>query len=169
MDRSMKIKKKERKEIKARAKHVIKKHYWILLITCLMAAFIGTEFADSLSALSIRYGAGSSDSGVASMHSQATLDSIQKVLAEVIAGRPEEGEKFSEDTIAEMKQSAGNPALGRTKGVFSLLVNSITSGAFVVKFYQTVSSLIGSPDAATAILIILSFLVMVFFSFYIQS
>lgn len=169
MDRSMKIKKKERKEIKARAKHVIKKHYWILLITCLMAAFIGTEFADSLSALSIRYGADSSESGVASVHSQATLDSIQKVLAEVIAGRPEEGEKFSEDTIAEMKQSAGNPAPGRTRGVFSLLVNSITSGAFVVKFYQTVSSLIGSSDAATVILIILSFLVMVFFSFYIQS
>lgn len=169
MDRSMKIKKKERKEIKARAKHVVKKHYWILLITCLMAAFIGTEFTDSLSALSIRYGAGSSDSGVASVHSQATVDSIQKVLADVIAGRPEEGEKFSEDTIAEMKQSAVNPALGRTRGVFSLLVNSITSGAFVVKFYQMVSSLIGSSDAATVILIILSFVVMIFFSFYIQS
>lgn len=159
----------KRKDIKANAKHNIKKHYWIFLFVCLMGAFIGAEFSDSLSILSIRSPNSSSGSGVAYAHSGSALDSMQQVLRDIISGREKEGEKYSEEAIAEIQANASNPALGRTRGVFSLIVNTITSGAFIVKFYQTLSSLIGSSSIATAILILLSFLVIIFFSFFLQS
>ncbi|RHT39185.1 hypothetical protein DW790_03020 [Firmicutes bacterium AM31-12AC] len=38
----------KRKEMKKRAKQVVKKHYWLLLILCLGMALFGTEFSSTL-------------------------------------------------------------------------------------------------------------------------
>lgn len=154
--------------MKANARHILKKHYWLMLVICLMGAFIGAEYASSLSALSIRSSENSSDSGVASIHSKTTSDSIQTVLVDILSGRVEEGESYSEHTLEEIKENASNPVLGRTRGVFSMVVNTVSSGSFIVKFYQTVSGLIGSSSLATVLLILLGFLIIVFFSFFIQ-
>lgn len=132
------LRKKERKEMKANARHILKKHYWLMLVICLMGAFIGAEYAESLSVLSIRSSQSFSDSGAASIHSDATFE------------------------------TASNPVLGGTRGVFSMVVNAVTSGSFIVKFYQTVSGLIGSSSLAMVLLILLGFLVLGFFSFFIQ-
>lgn len=37
-----------RKEMKRRARQAVKKHYGIFLATCLIAAFVGSEFGESL-------------------------------------------------------------------------------------------------------------------------
>lgn len=45
-----------RKEIKRRARHVVKRHYFLLVALCLVAAAIGTEFTGSLDFLKIPSG-----------------------------------------------------------------------------------------------------------------
>ena len=37
----------KRKELAGSAKKIIKTHYWFLLIVCLIAAFIGSEFTET--------------------------------------------------------------------------------------------------------------------------
>ena len=44
----MEKKKLSRKEMKGAAKKVLKKHYWVLVVLCLILAFFNVEFASSL-------------------------------------------------------------------------------------------------------------------------
>lgn len=41
----------KRKELAGSAKKIIKTHYWFLLIVCLIAAFIGSEFTETFNLL----------------------------------------------------------------------------------------------------------------------
>ena len=42
-----------RKSMKRAAKQVLKRHYWFLVLVCLIASFLGTEFGNSLRLLEI--------------------------------------------------------------------------------------------------------------------
>jgi len=44
----------ERKEIRRRARHVLKAHYWVFVAACLMAAILGTEYTNSLQLLRLQ-------------------------------------------------------------------------------------------------------------------
>ena len=38
-----------RKELAKAAKRTLKKHFWILVVVCLIAAFVGSEFTETFS------------------------------------------------------------------------------------------------------------------------
>jgi len=44
----------ERKEIRRRARHILKAHYWAFVAACLMAAVLGTEYTNSLQLLRLQ-------------------------------------------------------------------------------------------------------------------
>ena len=44
----------ERKEIRRQARRSLKKHYWFFVALCLLAAILGTEYADTLQAFQLQ-------------------------------------------------------------------------------------------------------------------
>ncbi len=56
-----------------------------------------------------------------------------------------------------VEKASGNRVLGRSRGVFSDVINRISSGSFVLSLGLTIRSIIGSGSAATVILILLGF------------
>ncbi len=136
----------ERKELKKQAKIVLKKHYILLMITCLVAAFIGSEFALSIS--------------VSSLQSNMTESTIE-LSDDYIENRLEEVENENERKLKEIENSETDKGkmLGRTNGVFSSIINMFGTKNIYFKVIKGLESLHASKTVALALLIIASFLI----------
>lgn len=146
--------------MKRRAKRALKKHYILFMTLCLIAAYIGTEFTSSLGiivvepATKVSYVAepGEELYGMVGYHYSFT-----EVVTDILAGREEEGKEISrklkEEAIARANED--NPAFGRSRGVFAKVLNSVTSGSIYLSILAAVNSIVGSENAALAILILL--------------
>ncbi len=166
-----------RREIKGRARQAVKRHYMILVMTGLIAIFLGIQSSSFDNALRMYSGqdedisidieaAGTgmnfeengeapdgADTRVA-MGSTGLMD----VLEHIMMGDPEKGreisEKLRQEEIARSEQ--GNRILGRSRGALSKAVNAVTSGSLFVMFVSGVNSLSGSENLGSLILVILA-------------
>lgn len=153
-----------RKQMKKRARQVVKSHYGILLIVCLIAAFVGSEFQSSLD-FTKQYNVESyektmrvSDENTTYMPTGATTGvydspAFQAVMS-AVSGDIESGKQISQESIGEAVQNTkrkGNQLLGRSRGVFASLVNGIDSGAFLVNMVSAVRHMGMSRNAVLAI------------------
>lgn len=142
-----------RKMLKKRARKVLKKHYLIFMVVCLVAAFIGTEFISSLAVTKIK-----------SFPSSALMikeEDINEAIEEALAGKEREGKQITGELRQEIikeSQKNKNEVLGRSRGVFATIVNSFSSGSIYVTFIAGMNSIIGSPNVTTIILVISSLL-----------
>ncbi|MDO4344510.1 MAG: DUF975 family protein [Eubacteriales bacterium] len=163
----------QRKELKARAKKVLRHHYILLVAVCLMAAFLGVEFTSSFDILKMETPTAEESSisgGVASAGElpgqsalDEALDTIQEKQAELEKERADESAGNEENT--EKKSEI----FGRSRGVFSMLVNAVSSGAIFLTVYKTVQSISGSENIAIAILVAAGFLLVGTVWFFIQN
>ena len=129
---------KTRKELKKKAHKVFHKHYLFFVIVCLIASFIGAEFTDSLSITRIRN----------------QVSSEEKLLIEDF--ERDDAEKLVEEKKAEIIKKVDNPIFGRTRGVLSTLINSISTGSIYITIIQAIISITKSTNLALIFLIILS-------------
>ncbi len=129
-----------RKAIKKRAKEILRKHYLLLIAVCVVASFIGAESTASLFAVRIQ-GPVKSEEEV-----------IQKIEIESIEKAKEEAKQAQE--IIETRDN--NKILGRTRGVFSSIINSVATGSIYIRLIQAISSIVQSKSVSVAILILLS-------------
>ena len=84
------------------------------------------------------------------------------ILKNLFDGNREEGQRLADERIQkQVKRSKDNrkAVLGHSRGVFSKLVNRITSGAFIVSIAVGISSIVGSDSAAVIILILISMVI----------
>lgn len=153
----------------------MKKHYFIFVAACLIAAFLASEFRSSLSfstATTDEAGqAGADAEGVFTI--TTNLNSIGwgealRMIAEkdAQAGR-EVSEQITENAIERSRE--GNPMFGRTRGVFANILNQVSSGSIIVTAVMAVSSVTGSESAGLMILIILGALGIFIFWFLVQN
>ena len=68
----------ERKNLKKQAKIVLKKHYLLLMMTCLIGAFIGSEFALSISLSSLQSNMIESTIELSDDYIENKLDEVEK-------------------------------------------------------------------------------------------
>lgn len=121
-----------RKELKRRAKHNLKKHYLLFVALCLIAAFIGSEFSSSLSIIN---SATPESTGTYTEDSTVTgpEEGLADVILHIISGNLEEGDaqaaRLTEHMVAQSEKD-NTTAFGRSRGVFSMFINSITSESF---------------------------------------
>lgn len=142
---------KTRQDLKKRARKVFQKHYLFFVIVCLMASFIGAEFSDSLSITRIRN----------------QVSSEEKLLIEDFERNDlTDAEKLVEEKKEELIEKVDNPALGRTRGVLSALINSISTGSIYITIIKAITSIIKSTSFAIAILILLSLTLMFIIWFF---
>lgn len=146
-----------RKELKKAAKAVLKKHYWLFVLLCLLAFVSAGGSMSSYTNSGNGQNIENAVSGNSVTQNAKIQEQFQKVLGSIAAGGSEEGEKVADEnikeTVKESKEHKG-AVLGRSRGVFSMMLNRITSGAFIVSLTVGISSIVGSDSAALVILIV---------------
>ena len=155
----------KRKEMKKRAKQVVKKHYWLLLILCLGMALFGTEFSSTLNF--VRTERTEMDSKTKE-NKNAIQDNSRLALDDILNGaldvHIDEAYRLANNLkLEEITQNSTvqkGIVLGRSRGILADLVNNITSGYFLVVLLSAIESLGLSKNIIIALFIILSAIVL---------
>lgn len=154
-----------RKELKKQAKKSLKKHYWIFVVLCLAATYLGAGSSGSLSVINM-------PSGEAAMEEVSTgvvpeTPQMSTVIAEAIMGENEESRETSRELKEQAEDSEGqNAVLGRRRGVLAQAVNQIESGAMIATVIMAVRSVVHSTEVTLILFIIASFLLAFLFWFF---
>ncbi len=155
----------KRKEMKKRAKQVVKKHYWLLLILCLGMALFGTEFSSTLNFVRTERiemdSTTKENKNAIQYNSRLALDDI---LNDALDGHIDEAYRLANNLkLEEITQNSTvqkGIVLGRSRGILADLVNNITSGYFLVVLLSAIESLGLSKNIIIALFIILSAIVL---------
>ncbi|MEY8411893.1 DUF975 family protein [Lachnospiraceae bacterium 62-26] len=156
-----------RREIKARGRQALKRHYMILVMTGLIAVFLGLQgssFDNTLRMYSSDHTqqdlTGEEETGRQEADTRVAMGStgLMDVLEHIIMGDPEKGREISEKIReAEIERSEEeNRILGRSRGALSKMVNAVTSGSLFVMFVSGINSLSGSDNLGSLILVMLA-------------
>ena len=154
-----------RKRLKEQGRRSLKKHYAIFVATCLIAAFLGSEFTSSLDFSSAQKREedirqfennlqGDFSSDIKTEVSGVSWEDVLRTIAEngTETGR-EMTRQIEEDEIRDAAD--GNPMFGRTRGVLSGVVNQLSSGSIIVTMVAAIASITGSENLGVLILILL--------------
>lgn len=159
-----------RKDIKQRARQVLRTHYWVFFIVCLAASFLGTEFSSSLDFIKSRqpgYVAETEDNGSTVSTGPTTgryeVSPLEAILL-AVSGDVESGKQIAGEITAEAvektKSGEGSSVFGRSRGVLAGLVNSIDSGSIIVNIISAVRNIGVSTNAVLIIFILAALLLL---------
>lgn len=172
---------KSRKELKADARKILKRHYWMLVVLCLAAAVLGTECTSSLSRVKISSRGPDSmegftatgTSGITQEFSRILMDGINQAALTMEEKEKEENRSdpvirnpVESDQEAPLAENKGL-VLGRSRGVLAMLVNGFTSGSFLVALIVGIKSIVGSGEAAIEVFVILSLGLVLILNFFV--
>ena len=165
------MEKLNRKELKTRAKAVVKSHYWILMIVCLTAAVIGSSFSGSLEFLKITKddtstetvsesaGKTGQDSPKGDIKNGFGYGEIVNSIMENNLTRYEENTKKSLSAQeAKRQESFGALKIGRSRGLLAVIVNNVQSGSLYIMIIVTLQTLFHSKELGSIFFVLLSFL-----------
>lgn len=152
-----------RKEMKRRARQTVRGHWGILVAVCLIAAFLGTEFSNSLS-LIYHYRGGVAAESEATEYSGMTTGVYRAIMTDALAtalsGDVEEGKKISrertDEAVQRTRDGEGNPALGRSRGFAARIVNGVASGSFLVEAVAAFRGIGASTNVVLVLFILLA-------------
>lgn len=156
----------KRKEMKKRARQTVKKHYGILLVVCLIAAFLGVEFTNSLDFVKQYNVSGETQEGLSTgattgSHRASLASVVQEALSGDLDKAEEEADSITKEAVAETRSGKGNAVLGRSRGVLALLINSVMSGQIVVTIVQAARNM----GLATSMILMIAILIALLLSF----
>lgn len=187
-----------RKAAKKRARRVVRTHYRLLFIVCLIAAFLGSEFTSSLDFFKAERREGTvslaqgEEGPVIEMAGQEAAGAVIQVDEEGALGTPqvEQVRRLAglvttpgsvEDlypVVREVYQNYFAPhlpgdgdsrVLGRSAGVLATLVNSLSSGSFLNTVIMTVYSVTHSGSVTVLVVIGLAFLLLFCFWLFVRQ
>ncbi len=122
--KGMGVRRMERKILKQQAKKNLKGHYWLFVLICLIAAFLGTEF-------------------------QGSLSSINSIRPENLALNS----RGLED-ISNWLGQLGGSIFQRNQGIFAGMVNAYYSGSFLLSIARVIEGITQSGDITLILMII---------------
>ncbi len=161
-----------RKEAKKAARKNVKSDYAMFVIACLLAAFLGIAYSNTLDSVQASKTFDAIEEIVDNPNYDIKSITADSVLTQIITGEIEKGKEYSDKLLKEKTDSGykiGALELGRTKGVLSSLVNNISSGKFLIMLFQTILSITKSKSLAVDIFIVLAAMVMFALSVFIKD
>lgn len=151
---------KSRKELKKSARRNLKHHYPIFVVACVIAAFIGTEFTSTFNI---------SENKKLPETTIKESEKVDQAVKDALKGETEKSKKATKEIkeeIIEKDKKNQNKVLGRSRGVFAMIVNAFSTGSIYVNFIVGMNSIIGHPNITSIILIgcslLISFLIWIF-------
>ena len=157
------MKMQSRKEMKKKARKVLRKHYWLFVVLCLLAAVFGTEFTASLTAENNNNASTKTNTNLILSGMPKITDRFHDIVYELASGNDAKGKEIaSQVTQEDIEKTKENPRmmLGRSRGVFSMVVNGVTSGSFFASLAVALTSIVGSGSLAVMLLILLGLLLL---------
>lgn len=159
-----------RKDMKKRARANLKRHYWIFVAACLIAAFLGAEYGNSLSSISIRPTEAEAFSIETEGQENAIAATTQTdvpvgkegaidVLNDILEGNIQAGEERAKE-LQSNAQVSESKVLGRSRGVLAMGLNAVTSGTIYVKLAESLNSIVRSDSVVSIVLIVVSMIFM---------
>lgn len=151
-----------RKEMKKAAKHVMKKHYFLLIILCLFSAVLGEEFTNSTSALTGYSTENTVETGddvivTTAGNSVERQGGAMEAITEMLDGNTDDAKKIAdgikEDAVTSTKEGKVNPVFGRSRGVLAGVVNFVASGSFAITLISALYSIGASGTIISALMI----------------
>ena len=155
------IKHLQRKEMKLRARQVVKKHFLLLVIICLICAYFGTEFSYVNTDVQNLWNLIKGQEIVLGDDSIKSTDekTSSKVLQDLMNNDVEAGREKADEQLQEYEdQKLTNDVVSRKNGIFAAVANTISSGNFYMILFDGIFSVIKSDRIATGILVFLSML-----------
>ena len=152
-----------RKELKRKARKNLKKHYPIFMVVCVIAAFIGTEFIGSLNISEVKTFPETVITGP-----EKVDKAVEAVLNEKTSESKQATKELKEEIIRE-DQKDQTKILGRSRGVFAMIVNAFSTGSIYVTFITGMNSIIGHPNITSIILVTTSLLLSFLLWFFLTN
>lgn len=166
-----------RKELKRNAKHSLKKHYWIFVVACIIAGWVGSNFSNVLDSLKMQHMENTLHSEISSspgsiLDSRSDFNAADAIL-DAINGNPKEGQQISSN-IEQEEAGYYNPKdthkiFGRQRGVLAGIINRLASGSVAVDIISALDSIDNSSDITIAILIVLSLALKILFWIFVTN
>ena len=153
-----------RKELKVQAKKVLKRHYWLFVAICLVAAIFGAEFS---APINVETG----EEATTAVSEKMTV-AFGEFMLGIAGGNTADRQKEIEDTeerYAEESKAVQKAVLGRSRGVFAAVMNKAASGAFLMSLAVGIHSLVGSDSLTVAILLLGALILVLFVQVFIIS
>ena len=163
----------ERKQWKQRAREVVKKHYILLVLLCLVSVFYGGEFGYVTSHTNDTYNllSGQDPEGTGIM---IRIDgkSILELAGEAVGidlqaitkKHVERGEKIQESGSQKLAK-----VQSKERGIFSSVANYFSSGGLANSIYQAGSSVFRSKKVVTSLLVVASLLITIFIWVFLKN
>ncbi len=145
----------DRKGAKKKAKQKLKKHYVIFVIACLIASFIGAEYAESTSFIK-------SDE-------LSAFDQDSSVVSDLVFGGLEKGQEAIDNKVV-VDTYLGPLELGHSNGVLAGITKNATTGSFFVIIYKAISTLIKKGgDIFASITVVIAAIFLSLFAIFIRD
>ncbi|MBR6950574.1 MAG: DUF975 family protein [Oscillospiraceae bacterium] len=161
-----------RKSWKKRAKQVVKTHYVMAVILCLIAVFFGTEFVFIRTQAENLYAAATGQE-IRLGGSMLKLDSVSardKVISDLIEDNINAGRQDAAEQLTLYKNAKlTNSVLGRQKGIFASVANTVASGHLYMILFGGLHSLLHSTRVASALVVLGSLLLTVLAWIFLQN
>lgn len=155
----------DRKAAKKQGRQIVKKHYRLLVVACLIVAFLGAEFSGSLNLLKgvrsseVLPGAAQDAQRLMRLASMPNSTEDLYVLAEHIY------RDYFPKNVLDRPES---PVFGRTQGVLAAAVNSLSSGNFFTTVLTAAYSATSSENAAIILSIAVAAMLLFLFWVFIK-
>ena len=162
-----------RKEIRKSARLSLKKHYWIFVVAALVAAILGTQYANTTQIFrlqrqiredreagkttemsDIRTAMGVDGSGDGSVYNDLVngdWDNIARAVG------------YRLQVLQGKETYVGDVQLGHSRGVLASIVNEFESGALLLSLLTVIDTILGSKRAAAILLALLGFAIVALF------
>ncbi|MBQ6312093.1 MAG: DUF975 family protein, partial [Lachnospiraceae bacterium] len=162
----------DRQGIKKKARKVVKSHYLLLVVLCLIAVMYGTEFSyvkdmtDGLHALITGQEVENGDKDV-------TLSNVtggKKVYEDLTKNDLEAGKEDADKQMQEYEEGELGGIVGRQRGNLAPIVNVVSSGRLYVILVEGLRTIFDSSSSvATGIFIVLSMILSAFVWIFIKN
>lgn len=145
---------RSRKEIKKSARNVVKKHYLILLLVCLIASFIGAEFSSST---------------IITRNTDNIINAEGKILEKTKAKMLDKTIKKQIKTIEREKEKIAGDNSTKKRGVFANAISTVSNGNIFLKLVDAITSITSSKSIGIMISILISFIFIFSVWYFLQN
>lgn len=159
-----------RKEMKADAGKVLKRHYGLFLLLCMVASLLGGEIA--LTGNIWKDGVGQGGAFAPVSFSQGMVVNLVDFTADIARGEQKRREQEiheAEERYVEESERNKDAILGRSRGVFALVVNKLTSGAYFMTLLMGIRSLVGTDSGAIVVMLLGAMLLLLFVEIFLTG
>lgn len=155
-----------RKNLKTCAKLNLKNHYGIFVIACLLAAFLGVAYSGTLTAIQT-FSSSNIESSISDNIRTNLGTDFASVLDELLNDNFSNAENIANKNIQKEDTNFHGLEIGHSRGVFASIINTVSSGSFLITIYSAINKMVGSQDVTyiifSALVLAIMLLIWTFF------